>query len=93
MNFPAFNAAEEMLKRLGYEVSNPASHGTGEGSWADYMRRDITDMLVCDGIALLPNWGDSKGARLEIFIATELEIPYKPITEWVNRAPWTSLGS
>ena len=34
--------------------------------------RDITHLVTCDAIALLNNWTDSKGARLEKHIAEQL---------------------
>ncbi len=86
MNFPAFFEAERRLQEAGFEVKNPAQHGAGnpDMSWADYMRIDITDMLTCDGIALLPGWERSSGARIEHYIACALEIPVKPLEEWLD---------
>jgi hypothetical protein len=43
--------------------------------WYDFMERDIAALLRCDGIFMLKNWGDSKGARLEYTVAKELNIP------------------
>jgi len=41
-------------------------------SWESYMKEDIGELLRCDTIALLPNWRNSKGAKLEYLIATHL---------------------
>lgn len=89
-NFPAFFEAEETLKALGHEPINPA-HNDGENleqaleqantrahdpnAWANYMRIDLAHVLACDAICLLPNWQDSKGARLEYQVASQLGIP------------------
>jgi hypothetical protein len=41
-------------------------------SWESYMKEDIHVLLRCDTIALLPNWRNSKGAKLEYLIARSL---------------------
>ncbi|WP_298705942.1 DUF4406 domain-containing protein [uncultured Variovorax sp.] len=69
-NFPAFNAKAEELRAAGWHVENPAEHGhvTGAG-WADYLRWDISRIVTCGAIHLLPGWSKSKGANLEVDIA------------------------
>lgn len=72
-NYPAFNAVADKLRAKGYEVENPADHGTVDGAdWADYMAYDLTRLGLCGMIALLPGWENSKGARLEVHIAEQL---------------------
>nr|WP_277610147.1 DUF4406 domain-containing protein [Pseudomonas aeruginosa] len=72
-NFPAFHAEAARLRSLGYQVENPAEHGEIPGfEWADYLRLDLQKLLTCEAIALLPGWMDSKGARLEFTVATNL---------------------
>lgn len=72
-NYPAFNAVADKLRAKGYEVENPADHGTVKGAeWADYMAYDLTRLGLCGMIALLPDWENSKGARLEVHIAEQL---------------------
>lgn len=75
--FAKFANAAETLKLLGHEPVNPMEVNglDGDGnqySWAEYMKRDIPVLLGCEAIYLLPDWLDSKGARLEKFIADEL---------------------
>lgn len=41
-------------------------------SWESYMADDIKELLKCNAIYLLRNWGDSRGARCEYAIAKEL---------------------
>lgn len=72
-----FAKAADLLRRLGHEPVNPMEvnglDGDGkEYPWAEYMKRDIPILLDCDAIYLLPDWQDSKGARLEKYIADEL---------------------
>lgn len=74
-NYPAFNAVADQLRSQGYEVENPADHGTVEGAqWADYMAYDLTRLGLCGVIALLPGWEESQGARLEVLIAERLSM-------------------
>jgi hypothetical protein len=72
-----FSDAAEMLRGLGHEPVNPMEvnglDGDGkEHPWAEYMKRDIPVLLQCDGIYLLPDWDESKGAMLEHYIARQL---------------------
>lgn len=92
-NLPMFNRAQALLERAGFTVLNPARHGAGEPgtSWSDYMRRDIPDVLACDGIALLPDWENSKGARLEVYIADALDIPARSIYTHLPHDWWHEL--
>lgn len=75
----AFVEAEQVLKRLGHEAVNPmrenglAEDGT-EHPWAQYMKRVIPHLLRCDGIYLLQNWRDSRGAKIESQLARDLEM-------------------
>jgi hypothetical protein len=74
-NYPAFNTMAARLRAAGYEVENPADHGTVEGAvWADYMAYDLTRLGLCGMIALLPGWDLSQGARLEVMIAEHLSM-------------------
>jgi hypothetical protein len=51
-------------------------------SWECYLRHDLIEALACDGVALLPNWHLSPGARLEFATLTAVGLPAKPIDEW-----------
>ena len=72
-NFPLFLAMEDALKRVGFEVWNPARNGigndpeTGEPYPLDvYLAVDIPAMLTCDAVALLPGWENSEGVNREL---------------------------
>jgi hypothetical protein len=72
-NFPAFAAESARLRALGFEVVNPAELNVGnDGDWLTCMRTDIRELVTCEGIALLPGWEKSKGARIEEGIARQL---------------------
>ncbi len=85
-NYPAFFKAERKLLAAGYEVSNPAQYVAKFGeTWEDCLRRDIKDLMDCQGVAILKGWGDSRGALLETDIARRLNMPILPVKQWVKR--------
>ena len=72
-NYPAFHAAAAELRAAGHHVESPAEPGIVDGwTWADYLRRDIAQLVTCDAVSLLPGWAKSRGARLEVTIAQAL---------------------
>lgn len=75
LNYPLFNSEAARLRALGYDVVNPAELNGKDMSWAACMRRDIREMMTCDAIAMLPDWWQSRGARLENYIAVRLGMP------------------
>lgn len=76
LNYPAFHAVAEVLRRIGYEVESPAENDAPvSGEWRDWMRLGLTQMLRCDTVATLKGWKKSKGARLEVQVASALGIP------------------
>ncbi len=79
-NFPAFFAAEEILRAQGHEVLNPARNGVCDGwTWADYMRRDLPMLAQADEVHVLPGWHHSRGARLEVHVAHALGMPVREV--------------
>lgn len=55
----------------------------GHHTWLDFMRADIRALLECDGIYCLRDWHQSRGARIEHFIAENLGmvVLYQPEKE------------
>lgn len=87
-NYPAFNAAAARLRADGYTVANPAEAGKVDGwEWADYVKRGLRAMLHCDGVALLPGWHESRGARLEYDVAHALKMRGMPVDDWLMVLP------
>lgn len=77
MNYPEFNHVAKLLRAKGYEVLNPAENPEPPcKSWAGYMKLGIAQLVQCDGVALLEDWHKSKGAQIELSIASQLGIPY-----------------
>jgi hypothetical protein len=91
-NFPAFNAAAARWREDGFTVFNPAENFQGRTDLprAAYMREDLAQVMKADVVAVLPGWKDSKGARLEVAMARELDLPVvdadtkEPVTDHAN---------
>ena len=75
-NFPAFHAAAKQLRAQGYTVFNPAEINADAVDivrpWSWYMRKDLTELVKCEAIYLLPGWENSKGATWEKHVAERL---------------------
>lgn len=76
-NHQAFNHAAQDWRDHGYTVFNPAETFDGSTTLTrpDYLREEIKMLLQADGIALLPGWRSSVGARHELLTAQLLELP------------------
>nr|DAY21961.1 MAG TPA: protein of unknown function (DUF4406) [Bacteriophage sp.] len=71
-----FASVAKATKRLGYEPVNTLENGLTEyDTWKAHMLKDIADLLQCKAIYMLQDWQDSKGARIEHYIATEIGMP------------------
>lgn len=87
-NFPAFAEASERLRAAGYLVINPAENwgGATDTTREQCMRLDIQQVLVADGLALLPGWEQSAGARCEVDVARQVSTPIDSVEWWVSNA-------
>lgn len=74
LNYPAFFAAAEKLRAMGFEVVSPAELNPITESYLPAMKTDIRALIDCDHILLLRGWHASKGATLERHIAQVLGI-------------------
>ena len=70
-NYPAFNALAATLRGRGFVVNNPAESGQRD-SWGEYMRAAIRTLCHSDVVVALPGWENSRGAKIEIGLATDL---------------------
>jgi nucleoside 2-deoxyribosyltransferase len=88
-NESAFFEAEKIIKKLGYKVVNPLRiklfHRFNEPSWKNYMRADLSKLVRCDYVVLLGSWIRSKGVKLEIEIAIQLDIPSFTIKDFIEK--------
>lgn len=76
-----FAKAERQIEAFGHTPVNPLNNGLPpEAAWEEQMVASIGLLFKCDAIYMLPDWGDSTGARIENNIAAErgLEIIHQP---------------
>lgn len=60
-----FSNAERKLSAQGYRVINPMKICKKRWSWLRCMARCLWAIISCDKIYQLPNWQESRGARIE----------------------------
>ncbi|MCL2186519.1 MAG: DUF4406 domain-containing protein [Treponema sp.] len=76
-----FNKNEERIRKTSKEnnllilTANPIKLCRSDDEWHQAMRTCIRALTNCDGIALLQGWEFSKGAKTELWIARQLQIP------------------
>lgn len=66
-----------MLSEEGYddiEIINPERMPKIQKCWEDYIIRDLILLKECNVIAMLPNWKDSYGAKIERLFAEKKNI-------------------
>ena len=69
-----FIKAEFILKRKGYTIINPVTLVNPSYPWQRAMRICLKKLLDADAIFLLSDWKQSKGAKVERWIAKLLGI-------------------
>ncbi len=79
-NFPAFQTAAGELYAMGVGHVKHTGHGTPPSPteakpWETYLRDALRYMLSCNAVVVLPGWRESRGARLEVYVALELGMP------------------
>lgn len=100
-NYPAFHAASARLRAAGFEVTNPAEQslpcGCSDGvnivcgveshEWDEWVRMALRAMLErSQGVALLPGWESSRGAKIEIALAQSLGWQVGLVEDWIEAA-------
>ena len=71
----AFAAAATRLRNAGYTPVNPFENGLPQSTdWRKHMRVDIGMLLQCSRIYMLRDWELSKGAKLELDVASSCGI-------------------
>lgn len=86
LNRAAFNDAARRLVAEGFHVLNPARQALARPGleWLDYMRAALVDISQADGLATLPGWPISRGARIEVELARNLGLEVRPVVHWLR---------
>lgn len=69
-----FNEAEKQFKKIWVAVYNPATIEINT-PWEQAMEETLSQLRKCDFMYVLKNWENSKGVKIEIERAKELDIP------------------
>jgi nucleoside 2-deoxyribosyltransferase len=76
-NHTSFNEAAALWRGAGWDVVNPVElDSTTHKTYDYYLRQDIKALMDCDAIATLDGWEDSRGAKVEVTVATALGFPH-----------------
>ena len=88
LNFPAFNAAAEVLRVNGFDPVNPVDiNPDPKAKWVECMRKDIPAVCTCDAVALLPGWENSRGSHLEVQVAHALGLKIRTLQALLQEGP------
>jgi len=84
-NYPAFRAAAAELRALGHDVEDPSTNvNPTPDDYHGWLRAGLSQLITCDGIALLDGWEASGGARLEVNVGATLGMRVAPLAEWLG---------
>lgn len=84
LNLPAFEAARDALRASGYIVLIPHDFIPADATWQQAMRRSLETLAKADGVACLPGWSKSNGARVEVETAQSIGIPVMSAGDWLH---------
>lgn len=82
-----FQDAQDKLELAGYTVLNPIKLNLDPDpkNWSSAMKAAIALMFKADGIATLTDWHVSRGAYLEVSLASYIGMPVWDVNRWAER--------
>ena len=94
-NFDSFTQASNYLRKEGFEVVSPHELNAEAGvdpskgqpppsKVRELLKEDTTQLLTCDGVAVLEGWETSFGANAEVFLAHSASLEVKPFMRWAH---------
>jgi len=74
----------------GLAMTSPDGMGFTKKTWGDFLKRDVKLIAdEVDGVVVLPRWFNSRGARLEVFVALTVQKPVFQLEEMTEMTPET----
>lgn len=70
-----FAAAQRQIEAFGHEAVSPLDNGVELAApWEKHMAADLALLLRCDAVYMLTDWKESRGSRIESYVAKEAGI-------------------
>ncbi len=86
-NHAEFYRTAEILRLHGYVVFCPTENGLPvDTAWENHMRADIRALMGVHNVAVMPGSEKSRGCKLELTIAKELNMTIKTVDQWIYQA-------
>ena len=73
------------LCKHGNDVFGIPKKLASNATWEQAMKIVVREMLLCEGVSLLPGWEESKGAAIERRLALELNMDTRERRFWNKR--------
>lgn len=71
-----FEQAEDTIRFAGHEPVNPFRVVDQEAKWEKQIGQCVEALLSCDAVFLLSNWSASRGALIEVAVASQERMPF-----------------
>lgn len=89
LNRAAFDEARAKLVAAGYNVRIPHDFIPSDARHGQAMRMSLHNLLDnAEGVALLNDWHESRGAMVELKVALACAVPVTFVNCWVMKAKW-----